>query len=178
MTRVAGGDREAFSVLVHRHRARVFSYLRRASLTREAAEDALQETFVAAWRHAGDFRGPSLKAWLVGIAHRAMLRQGRRRVGQPSQLESLTELGERAGWGSDDPEQIVRRAEQRESLDAALGRLPPDAREALLLVDVEGMSYRDAASITELALPAFKSRLHRARLELAAILRQEVDSGR
>jgi RNA polymerase sigma-70 factor (ECF subfamily) len=178
MTRVAAGDRAAFDTLVHRHRARVFGYVLRISATREAAEDALQETFVAAWRHAGDFRGPSLAAWLVGIAHRAVLRQGRRRVGEPSRLESFTELGERAGWGSDDPERVVARAEQRETLDAAITRLTPDAREALLLVAVDGMSYQDAAALTELALPAFKSRLHRARLELAAILRQEVEDGR
>lgn len=177
MARAAAGDRGAFSDIVRRHQRAVLGFLRWASATPAAAEDALQDTFVAAWRHAGDLRGVAVRPWLLTIARRALARGQRRRAGEPPDTDPLSALGERAGWGSEDPEAIVAAAEQRAVLEAALQRLGDEAREAIALVDLEGLGYVDAAAIAEVALPAFKSRLHRARLELAANLREEVRRG-
>ncbi len=177
MARAAAGDRDAFSDIVRRHRPAVLGLLRWASASPEAAEDALQDAFVAAWRHAGDLRGVAVRPWLLTIARRALARGQRRRAGEPADTDPLSALGERAGWGSVDPEAIVAAAEQRAVLEAALLRLGDEAREAIALVDLQGLGYVDAAAIAEVALPAFKSRLHRARLELAANLREEVRRG-
>jgi RNA polymerase sigma-70 factor (ECF subfamily) len=177
MLRAAAGDRGAFADVVRRHQRAVFGFLRWASASPTAAEDALQDTFVAAWRHAGDLRGAAVRPWLLTIARRTLARGRRRRAGEPAEVEPLSALGERAGWGSEDPEAIVAAAEQQAVLAAALVRLDDDAREAIALVDLQGLGYVDAAAIAEVTLPAFKSRLHRARLELAASLREEVRRG-
>ena len=104
LARVVAGEASAFDAFVVRHREAVWRFVR--SLTRDeaAAEDALQETFLAAWRNAGSYRGegPAL-GWLLSIARHAVYRQFRGRANEPGHFESLAELGEAAGWGSGEP---------------------------------------------------------------------------
>jgi RNA polymerase sigma-70 factor (ECF subfamily) len=169
LQRAAGGDAEAFEAFVLAHRQPVWRFVR--SLTQEAAtaEDALQETFLAAWRSAGSFQGEgSALGWLLTIARRALYRQFRPRAGEPERLEPLAELGEAAGWGAeDDLESFLTQDEVRRALD----KLSIEDREVLLLRDVEGLTNEACASLLGLGLPALKSRLHRARLRFVAQLR-------
>lgn len=171
--RVAQGDRGAFTELVDAHAAAVLRFARAAAHDPSLADDAVQETFLAAWRGAKGFRGASERAWLLGIARNAVRRQFRRHVGEPASFDPIDDLGEAAGWG-DDPERCAIAAEDGEALRRALDALGPDDREILVLVELEGLTGEQAADVLEVGLAAMKSRLHRARLRLAARLRQEV----
>ncbi len=154
-----------------RHDAAVHRFLASLNAGPDEAEDALQECFVAAWRSAGTYQGPdSARGWLFAIARNALRRRHRRRMGEPAELASLEELGEQAGWGTDDD--VLESMEARETLLWALGQLDDEDREVVVLRDIEGFSGGETAEILGLGLPAMKSRLHRARLRLLAALRE------
>jgi len=177
LSRSAGGDADAFERFVDRHQGSVFGMLVNLADSRADAEDALQDTFVAAWKSAASFAGTdSAKGWLLTIARHALARQRRRRVGEPAAyepLESVEALGRRAGWGSDGRDDMLDRLADRELVEGALGRLPRDEKEVVLLRDVERLSGEEVAAMIGVSLPAMKSRLHRGRLRLAALLREE-----
>jgi RNA polymerase sigma-70 factor (ECF subfamily) len=172
IARCAAGDRDALASLVARYHAPLLRYLRLASPGEE--EDLAQETFLAAWKGAAGFRQEaSVKTWLYTIARNLAFHSRRRAEQTPAAEMPVEELGVAAGWGCDSPEQIAIRAQQRALLEFALGTLAPADRELLLLRDVEGLSGEEAARILNLALPALKTRLHRARLRLMAAVRKE-----
>lgn len=174
----AAGDGDAFGALVDRHEAAISRFARALAGDPAAAEDAVQETFISAWRNAASYAGAaSAKPWLFTIARNAVRRQYRLRVGQPSQLESLSELGSSAGWGREsDHASFVRRLESRHDIEAAVARLSEEDRAVLYSIDVEGLSYAEAAGVIEVTPQAVKSRVHRARLRLMAILREDADA--
>jgi RNA polymerase sigma-70 factor (ECF subfamily) len=180
LQRAAAGDGDAFDAFVARHEAAVLRFVRTLTRDASAAEEALQETFVAAWRSAGTFRGDaSPRSWLFTIARHAVHRQFRRPAGAPSPADAtpLDELGLAAGWSASDPEAQVIARERREIVARALEALDGEDRRVLVLRDLEGLSGEEAAAALGLTVAALKSRLHRARLRLAAQLRQEVSGG-
>ena len=139
------------------------------------AEDVLQQAFLAAWQSAGQFRGESsARTWLLTIARHAAFRARARRAREPIEEVALDDLGIRAGWGGPDPEMLALAADARERLEAALARLTPAEREVLVLRELEGLSGAETATVLGVGQAAMKSRLHRARLALAATLRSEV----
>jgi RNA polymerase sigma-70 factor (ECF subfamily) len=169
------GDTGAFDTFVRRHAGHVHRFLASLGVHDADADDVLQETFIAAWRGARGYRGEgSARAWLFTIARNAVRHAHRRRVGEPDRFasldaaETLDAIALAAGWGSDagtnarDTAELVR---------AALARLAPAEREILVLRDIEGLSGEETAGALALTLPAMKSRLHRARLRLAAVVR-------
>ena len=175
IARAAAGERAAFDAFVERHQAAVFRFTRGIAADAAAAEDALQETFLAAWRSASTFRGSgSARPWLFAIARNAVMRQYRKRVDEPDDLEPLSQLGDEAGWGSaDDPEREAIESERREILRRAMATLAVADREILLLRDVEGLSGDEASTVLGITLATMKTRLHRARLRLIATVRNE-----
>lgn len=183
LARTASGERAAFDVFVARHRAAVYRFARAVSRDGAEAEDVMQEAFLAAYRGAHTFEGRAhARSWLFTITRReAWRRLGREpeaaSVGEPHELGELVELGVAAGFGSADPETLVLRAERRDLVVRALATLAEDDRAVLILRDVEGLSGEEAADALGIALPAMKSRLHRARLKLAAALRAENGGG-
>jgi RNA polymerase sigma-70 factor, ECF subfamily len=172
LSRASAGDREAFDAFMERHAAPVLRFIRLHQPDLAQAEDALQETFVAAWRGAGDFRGGgSARPWLLAIARRAVLRQGRRRVGEPDEAVELDGLAEEAGWGAD-RDGHLHALELRDLVEQGFRVLSPEDREILLLRDVEGFSGEEVGQLLGLSLPAAKSRLHRARLRFMTRIRE------
>lgn len=170
----AGGDREAFAVLVARYHRALLRYLMTAAGSRDDAEDLLQETFLAAWKNAGGFRAEaSVKTWLYVLARNLAFQSRRHADRMPEADTPIEELGLAAGWGSASPETAAIQSQQRERLAKALASLPGPDREILLLRDVEGLPGEQTAVILGLALPAMKTRLHRARLRLMATIRKE-----
>ena len=170
LAQAALGDAEAFERFVGCHRDSVWRFLR--SLTRDsaAAEDALQETFLAAWQGAAWFRGEgSAISWLLSIARHAVYRLYRTRVSEPEQLESLADLGEAAGWGAN--ADALSELATRDEVQRALGRLAMADRELLVLRELEGFSNEVCAAVLLIGLPALKSRLHRARLRFMSSFR-------
>jgi RNA polymerase sigma-70 factor, ECF subfamily len=172
--RSAAGDRDAFDALAGRHGAAVYRYALAICHDPSAAEDALQETFLAAWRGAAGFRGEQgARAWILAIARNAVARRFRRRAGEPHAMEPLDALGRTAGWGDEtSPESIALARERADLIGAALAALVAEDREVLVLRDLEELSGEEAARILDIGLPALKSRLHRARLRFMARLRE------
>jgi RNA polymerase sigma-70 factor, ECF subfamily len=178
--RAARGDRPAFASLVEKHRGPVFRFALRLTRDSSAAEDVLQETFLAAmsglasWRGEGSFRG-----WLYAVARSRALMARRKKAGEPESFESdesLEVLGLQAGWGAPmDAEALAARMQQRSVLEAALSKLEPADREVLVLRDLEGLSGEETGQALGLNLRAMKSRLHRARLRLVAAVKGGAD---
>ena len=182
LRRSAAGERTAFDAFVARHQGAALRFCRALARGRPGAggdaEDALQEAFVAAWRHAGDFRGDgSARSWLLTIARRQVARSGRRPAPEPvGDAESLERLGVAAGWGR--AEAAAASAETRLGVRQAFERLAPTDRAVLVLRDLEGLSAGEAAAVLGIGERALKSRLHRARLRLAALFFEGDDDAR
>lgn len=165
-------DGQAFDHFVAETTPAVWGLLRRLTATEQAAEEALQETYLAAWRGRDQVEDPShAKSWLYGVARRQAARTWRRRAGEPRTTESLDELGLRAGWGCD-PECAASRSEDRVQLLEALARLPDADQQVLARCDLEGMAPSELAEELGLAAGTVRVRLHRARLRLMGELRE------
>lgn len=172
---MASGRPDALAQFMRRHEAALRRYLT-VSLAPDDVDDVVQETFVSVWRGASGYRGgPSARGWLYTIARHAMAHRSRRKVGEPASLESLDALAERAGWGLTG--EIVMTGHDAEALDTrdlltrAMRQLPDDERDVLVLRELDGYSGEETAQMLHLSLAAMKSRLHRARLHLAAVVR-------
>ena len=179
--RSAGGDRHAFALLVERHHAALFRFLRGMASDAAAAEDALQDAFAAAWTGAPGFRGEaSGRSWLFTLARNALSRRYRRlehrrgNVESFDSMEPLAALGEAAGWGDAAcGDRVLSALEDRDRVRKGLRALSTEDRELLVRLDVEELSAREAAEALGMKVGALKSRLHRARLRLLAQLGKE-----
>lgn len=164
LARFLDGDERAFEELVIRYEAKVrrvaFGVVRDHGL----AEDVAQETFLTAYRKAGSYRGEgSVRSWLLRIAVRRGLDELRRR-GRKAEVELLDT--ERAG------SEPHRGLEAGWDIDRALAALKPEHRAALILKEVEGMSYQEIAESLGWARGTVATRIHRARLEMRALLEE------
>ncbi|HVT37633.1 MAG TPA: RNA polymerase sigma factor [Gemmatimonadaceae bacterium] len=161
------GDDEAFSQLYDTHHRRVFALLLRLERDEMAAAEALQETFIQAWKGIRAFRGASgFGTWVHKIAVRTHLMRARRRAREAVRIEG--------GAAFDAAMYLVaaRRAMPETSIDIerALARLPDGARHAAILCLVTGYSYADAAAILGVRIGTVKSRISRARTMLREML--------
>ena len=173
------GDKSGCGALVERHQAAVYRFARHLLGDGAAAEDVLQETFITALQSLPGYRGDgSIRGWLLAIARSKVLRHRRRHSGEPASwepLESLEALGLAAGFGTPmTPEALASLVERQALLQSALSQLGEEEREVVVLRDVEGLSGDETAAALGLSLQAMKSRLHRARLQLVAAVKQEV----
>jgi RNA polymerase sigma-70 factor (ECF subfamily) len=166
LRRCADGDRAAFDALVDRHGDALFRFATRQCGRGRDAEDAIQDGLLAAWRGARTWRGEaSPRSWLFQIVLNACRRRARRRAGEPDAHAPLDEAVTLADGGVRADDHAAAR-QTAGALSAALALLPEEAREVLLLRDVEGLEGPEAAAALGIGLAAMKSRLHRARLEL------------
>jgi len=176
LSRVVSGDRAAFDVLIAIHAGAMRSLARAIARDDALADDVTQEALIAAYRGAATYRASAgtLRGWLLAITRNAARRATRCRREEPrAEVEDdLLQLGIHAGWGHSDPELRLGDAEEIERIVQATGSLSLEDREVLLLRDFEGLSGEEAANALGLAVPAMKTRLHRARLRLLAALRQ------
>lgn len=173
----AAGDKEASRRLVAAHQAAVYRYALALVRHRQDAEDVLQEVFLSFLKHAHGFRGDSsLRTWLLTITRHTAFRLRKTTARRQEEHVDLEQLGLAAGWGSANPERAAMSAEDHNRLKRALGAIGADDREILILCDLEEIPVREAAEAVGVTLAAAKSRLHRARLRLAASLRQGAPS--
>ncbi len=171
--RAKRGDDQAFEELVRRYDRNVFRIAQHITQNREDAEDVVQEAFLKAYSNLEKFQEQSkFYTWLVRIAVNEALMKLRRR--KPERTVSLDEdvkteddslPREVADW-SPNPEQMYNQAELRDILTRTIQGLPPGFRTVFVLRDVEGLSTEETAQALELSIPAVKSRLLRARLQL------------
>jgi RNA polymerase sigma factor (sigma-70 family) len=171
LARHVDGDPDAFGVLVHRHRDRLWAVAMRTLGDREEAADALQDALVSAFRRADTFRGDAaVTTWMHRIVVNACLDRVRRRKARPAEPlpddeDRMEELGETL---DEDPAAAI---EQRNAVLRALRTLPEPQRAAIVLVDMEGYSVEEAARILECAVGTIKSRCARGRAKLLPLLR-------
>ena len=167
------GDTRAFGELVRRYEGKIFRLALHITQNREDAEDVLQETFLKAYEHLDQFQGQSkFYTWVVRIAvNQALMKLRRRKTDKSVSLDETIDTGEDtivreiAAW-DEDPEQRFSREELGEILDSAIESLEPPYRSVFVLRDIEELSTEETAEALNLSVPAVKSRLLRARLQL------------
>jgi RNA polymerase sigma-70 factor (ECF subfamily) len=173
VTQARDGETAAFAELVRRYEGKIFRLAQHITQNREDAEDVLQETFMKAYEHLEQFKGDSkFYTWIVRIAvNQALMKLRRRKTDKSVSLDEQIDTGEDtvvreiAAWG-EDPEQRFSREELGEILDGAIESLEPPYRSVFVLRDVEDLSTEETAEALGLSVPAVKSRLLRARLQL------------
>lgn len=162
----AAGDPHAFGELVRRHRDRMWAVALRTLRDPDEAADALQDAFISAFRAAGSFRAESqVTTWLHRIVVNACLDRVRRRNARPT--SPLPEAGPHEPAS---PRDAMSERETLLAVQDALGTLPHEQRAAIVLVDVEGYSVAETASILGVAEGTVKSRCARGRAKLAVVL--------
>jgi RNA polymerase sigma-70 factor (ECF subfamily) len=171
--RAKSGDAAAFTELVNRYERKIFRLAKHITQNDEDAEDVLQETFLKAYSHLDTFQGQSkFYTWIVRIAvNEALMKLRKRKSSKTVSLDEPTDTGEEtmvreiAVW-EESPEQKYSRDELREILDKAVDSLKPAFRTVFVLRDIEELSTEETASALDISIPAVKSRLLRARLQL------------
>jgi RNA polymerase sigma-70 factor, ECF subfamily len=174
VVRVQEGDLDAFEELVISHSRRVYRTLISIIGNVQEAQDAMQDTFLKAFEHIGDFQGRSkFSTWLTSIASNTAVQRLRER----RRLEGLDDAADEAecrlrqvrAWDAD-PEQLYSQAERRRLVESALMKIPSKYRVVLVLRDLEQLSTEEAATALGLAIPGLKARLLRARMMLREAL--------
>jgi RNA polymerase sigma-70 factor (ECF subfamily) len=168
----ASGDMHSFELLYERHNRRVYSLCLRMTQNTAEAEDLAQEVFIQLFRKIGSFRGESaFTTWLHRLTVNQVLMHFRKRG---VRLEQTTDDGET-------PVQVVRGTEDpmkmpvvdRIALDKAIAQLPPGYRTVFVLHDVEGHEHEEIARMLGCSVGTSKSQLHKARMKLRGLLRQQ-----
>lgn len=167
------GDTAAFSELVAKYERKIYRLARHITNNDEDAEDVLQEAFLKAYSHLESFEGNSkFSTWLTRIAvNEALMKLRKRKTSRTVSIDEEVDTGEDvvvrefADW-EEGPEQRYSREELREILDSAVSSLRPAFRSVFVLRDIEDLSTEETAEALNLSIPAVKSRLLRARLQL------------
>jgi RNA polymerase sigma-70 factor, ECF subfamily len=172
LERARRGDRDAFASIVNRHQDELYTMALRLLGTPHDAADVVQETFLRAYSRLPDLRGPTVRAWLFRVALNCAHDVQRRAVRRPAQpLEDaeghVVELPDPALG----PEASALARERLAAIRHALELLPSDFRAAVVLRDVNDLSYEEMADALRIPIGTVKSRLSRARALLAASLR-------
>lgn len=176
--RAAAGDATAFEQLVRANSDRLYAVILRFTAHPEEAEEVMQETLVRAWRSIGRFEGRSaFFTWIYRIAINESKRRAekRRRIRTEISLDD-SPLAEAPDWSAS-PELRSEQAGAVRELESAIAALGDEYRQAIVLRDLLGFSTREAAAAMEIGEPAFKSRLHRARMAVRRALDEYFSDG-
>jgi RNA polymerase sigma-70 factor (ECF subfamily) len=172
------GDLDSFNRLVLIYQDQAFNVAYRIVNDPELAADATQNAFISAYRALKGFRGGSFRSWVLRIVTNACYDELRRLKRQPAvPLEPLDREGEEvesASWladPSESPEDNLVRSELRSVLTGCIQKLPPEYRSALVLVDVQGLDYAEAAQALGRPIGTIKSRIARARMQIRDCLK-------
>jgi RNA polymerase sigma-70 factor, ECF subfamily len=185
VARLCARDEAAFNLLVVRHERRVFSLVYRMLGRRDEAEDLSQEVFVQVFKAIDQFRGDSkLSTWIYRIAVNLCKNKtkylARRHAGSQDDVDAMAErapLSAAKGVSVGEvnrPDELVEGMQMERLVKRAIGELEPDFREVLILRDVEDLSYEEIAAVTGLPDGTVKSRIHRARAQLRAIVEKAI----
>jgi RNA polymerase sigma-70 factor (ECF subfamily) len=168
-----GGDLDAFNRLILAYQDMAFNMAYRMLGDDSSAKDVTQKAFISAYRGLTRYRGGSFRSWVLKMVTNASYDELRLRKRHPTtplepELDDDEEI-ESPRWLADDspsPEESVERAELDDAIQNCLSDLPDDFRVIVVLVDVQGLGYEEAAEATGNPLGTIKSRLARARLRM------------
>ncbi len=174
IVRCRAGDEAAWRELVSRHARRVFGVVYRFTGRVDEAEDLTQEVFLKVFQSLGryQFEGGTFAAWLATVARHHAIDHYRRR--REERLRADVETLESLPGSGDGPLRAAEKAERARFVHAGLRALPPDLRAPIVLCDLQGLPYEEAARLLGLPLGTVKSRLNRGRLELARRLERRL----
>ncbi|MFZ5844547.1 MAG: RNA polymerase sigma factor RpoE [Pseudomonadota bacterium] len=169
VARVQRGDKRAFDLLVRKYQQRIMALISRYIRNRSEIADVAQEAFIKAYRALPNFRGDSqFYTWLYRIAINSaknhLASQSRRP--QTASVDGLEpeQLADLAGQTDNaSPERLLLTAELKREIDAAIAELPEELRTALLLREIDGLSYEEIAEVMECPIGTVRSRIFRAR---------------
>lgn len=173
--RAGRGDAYAFEQLMTAHENRMYAVALRMCGNREDAQDCLQEAMLRVYRAISGFKGQSsFSTWVYRITMNSCLDELRRRKSKmASSLDAMLENGFAPSDEDDTPEQNSLRHEQRRALEKAIAGLPEDMRAAIVLRDVQGMSYDEIAQTLDANVGTIKSRISRGREKLRGVLLEQ-----
>lgn len=167
VARVLGGEREAFGLLIRRYEPGLLRYATRMLGSRDAAEDAVAEALVRAYRHLASCRDPArVRVWLFRIVANRCKTHLERRPTADVPLDEAPPVADPAS-----SETALEQADTLAMVERALRTVSPQQREAFLLKHVEGMTYEEMAAATGERIPTLKMRVYRAREALLRALK-------
>jgi len=170
--RAAEGDMGAFEELYERHNRRVYSLCLRMTSNVAEAEDLAQEVFIQLFRKVGSFRGESaFTTWLHRLTVNQVLMHFRKRGVRMEQTTDDGETPVQVVAGTENPNQMP--VVDRIAIDKAVAQLPPGYRTVFVLHDVEGHEHEEIARMLGVSVGTSKSQLHKARMKLRGLLRQQ-----
>ena len=178
VSRCLGGDEAAWEELVRQHTRQVYGLCYRFTGSGAEAQDLTQEVFLRVFRTLKTFRSAegSFGTWLARVARNLLIDHYRRtrqeRVTDPIEGQ-IAVLEEKGATASERPDHALAGRETSRILQAALQKLSPDLREAVILRDLQEMEYREIADVLGIPEGTVKSRINRGRAELARLLRRQ-----
>jgi RNA polymerase sigma-70 factor (ECF subfamily) len=182
--RVQSGDKQAFGLLVTKYQRKLVRLLARLIRDPAEVEDVAQETFIKAYRALPSFRGDSaFYTWLyrigVNTAKNWLVSHGRR---VPTTTDVASEDAESYENGEllrdvNTPERLLMSKEIGDTVEAAMNALPEELRTAVMLREIEGLSYEEIAQVMDCPIGTVRSRIFRAREAIAHRLKPLLDTG-
>lgn len=182
--RCQAGDTQAFDALVTKYRGRVYAMTCHLIQNETEAWDLSQEAFIKAWRAIGGFKQDSaFYTWLYRIAHNVCYDWLRKKkVGGDAEFDdsradhAVAAGAETVPHGVTRPDHALKNAELKARIDAAIARLSPDHRQAILLKEVEGLRYQEIAEVMQCSIGTVMSRLFYARKKLQELLKDTYEN--
>lgn len=180
--RVQAGDKKAYNLLVSKYQRRVARLLTRMVKNQEDIDDVVQDTFIKAYRAIGNFRGESaFYTWIyriaINTAKNHLVTQNRRptTLNESNDDDSETFEDNSALSNIDTPESLMQTKQIGEAVNDAMAALPDDLREAIIMREIDGLSYEEIASAMDCPIGTVRSRIFRAREAISQKIKPLLD---
>ncbi len=171
------GNVQSFNRLVLKYQDTAYNVAYRILSDPDEAADAVQDSFIKAFKRLGQLHGGSFKAWLLRIVTNSCYDRLRKKKRHPTvSMDASQEDGEPFHqWPSHapSPEEMALRHETEQIIQRGISQLPPEQRTVLVLSDIEGLSYKEIAEVTQVPIGTVRSRLARARARMRKYLQEE-----